>query len=123
MTTHPRPAVPVDAASADLADFVRHAINANRLGGDALAQAHRNVAALQVGSAMLLSLNAGGPLDHLEVVDVGDGTLQLVCVQPRTARGEHGPCGEHLCDVESGDTLGTLVRVAVHHDCPAGPHA
>ena len=30
----------------------------------------------------------------------------------------HGPCGQVLCDIEPGDSLGTLERVARHHACP-----
>jgi hypothetical protein len=29
----------------------------------------------------------------------------------------HTQCGEHLCDVEHGDTMDTLARVVLGHEC------
>ena len=31
----------------------------------------------------------------------------------------HAPCGQHLCDIEPGDTLASWIGVAADHTCPA----
>lgn len=48
-------------------------------------------------------------LETVRIEAEDEKVLVMVCTE----------CGDSMCDVEDGDTLGILVRTAIEHECAA----
>jgi hypothetical protein len=65
----------------------------------------------QVVTAIRTASGPAASLEEYEIRGAGDPAK-------RDDELWHGPCGQRLCDVQPGDTLAVLDRVAAGHRCP-----
>lgn len=56
-----------------------------------------------------ITLDALDGFEARQSSDIAKTDLELTC----------SACGEHLCDIEHGDTLSVLARTAADHECEA----